>query len=70
MLSHISRQKKWRTKPRPPVLWVALTKRCNLCLKGIERTPTFGFILKTNDRLVKNSNELLVVGSSKTNKFN
>ena len=57
MTSHISRQKKW------------MTKSCNLCLKGIGRAPTFGVILKINEKLIKNWNELLLVGSSKTNKF-
>ena len=36
MTSHISRQKNW------------LTKSCNLCWRGIGRTPIFGVILKTN----------------------
>ena len=58
MTSHISRQKKW------------LVKTCNLCWKGIGRTPTFGVILKTNEKLIKNWNELLLVGSLETNKFN
>ena len=56
--SHISHQKKW------------LTKSCNLCWKGIRRTPTFGFILKTNEKFIKNWNELLLVGSLETNKLN
>ena len=47
-----------------------LTKNCNSCWKGIRRTPTFGFILKTNKKLIKNWNELLLVCYSKTNKFN
>ena len=55
MMSHIWRQKKWLTK---------------ICWKGIGRTPTFGFILKTNKKLIKNWNELLLVGSSETNKRN
>ena len=58
MTSHISRQKKW------------LTKTCNLCWKGIGRTPTFEFILKTNEKFLKNWNELLLVESLETNKFN
>ena len=58
MTSHISRQKKW------------LTKSCNLGWKGIGQTPTFGFILKTNEKLLKTWNELLLVGFWKTNKFN
>ena len=58
MRSHILRQKNW------------LTKRCNLCWKGIGQTPTFGIILKTNEKLIKNWNEFLLVGSSETNKFN
>ena len=57
MTSDISRQKKW------------LTKTCNLCCKGIGQTPTFEIILKTNKKLIKNWNELLLVESSKTNKF-
>ena len=57
MTSHISRQKKW------------LTKSSNLCWKGIGRTPTFGVILKTNEKLNKVWNELLQVGFSETNKF-
>ena len=57
MTSHIWRQKKW------------LTKTCNLCWKGIGRTPTFGVILKTNEKLSKNLNELLLVGSSEINIF-
>ena len=36
--SRISRQKKW------------MTKSSNLCWRGIGRTPTFGVILKTNDK--------------------
>ena len=35
-----------------------------LCWKGVGRTPTFGFILKTNEKSIKNWNELLLVGSS------
>ena len=35
-----------------PKKW--LTKRCNLCWKGIGPTPTFGIILKTNEKLIKN----------------
>ena len=58
MTSHISRQKKW------------LSKSYNLCWKGIGRTLAFGVILKTNEILFKNWNELLLVGSSETNKFN
>ena len=58
MMSHISRQKKW------------LTKICNLCRKVTGRTPTFGVILKNNEKLIKNLNEFLLVGSSETNKFN
>ena len=57
MTSHISRQKKW------------LTKRCNLCWKGIGRTETFGVILKTNKKLIEIWNELLLVGYSDTNEF-
>ena len=57
MTSHISRQKKW------------LTKSSNLCWRGIGRTPTFRVILKTNEKLIKIWNELLLVGSSETNKF-
>ena len=48
--SWISRQKKW------------MTKSSNLCWKGIGRTPTFGVILKTNEKLIKIWNELLLVG--------
>ena len=58
MKSHILRQKNW------------LTKSCYLCWEGIGRTPTFGVILKSNEKLIKNWNELLLVGSSDTNKFN
>ena len=50
-----------------PKSW--LTKSCNLCWKGIGRTPTFGVILKTNQKLIKIWNELLLVGFSETNKF-
>ena len=57
MTSHISRQKKW------------LTKKCNLCWKDIGQTPTFGVILKTNEKLIKIWNELLLVGYSEINKF-
>ena len=57
MTSHISRQKNW------------LTKSSNLCRRGVGRTPTFGVILKTNEKLIKIWNELLLVGFSKTNKF-
>ena len=46
MMSHILRQKKW------------LTKTFNLCWKGIGQTPTFGVILKTNEKLIKNWNKL------------
>ena len=42
---------------------------CNLCWKGIGRTPTFGVILKTNEKLIKIWNELLLVGFTETNKF-
>ena len=34
------------------------------------RTPTLKFILKTNEKFIKNWNELLLVGSLETNKFN
>ena len=47
-----------------------LTKSYNLCWKAIGRTPTFGVILKTNEKLFKSWNELLLLGSSETNKFN
>ena len=57
MTSHFSRQKYW------------LTKCCNLCWRGIGRTPTLGVILKTNEILMKNWDELLLVGFSETNKF-
>ena len=57
MTPHISRQKKW------------LTIRGNLCWKGIGRTPTFGVILKINQKLIKNWNELFLVGSSENNQF-
>ena len=36
---------------------------------SLGRTPTFGVILKTIEKLIKNWNELLPVGSSETNKF-
>ena len=52
MTSHIWRQKKW------------LTKSCNLCWKGIGRASIFGVVLKTNEKFIKNWNELLLVGSS------
>ena len=55
--SRISRQKKW------------MTKSSNLCWGGIGRTPTFGVILKTNEKLIKIWNELLLVGFSERNKF-
>ena len=58
MTPHILRKNKW------------LTKICNLFWKGIGRTLTFGVILKTNEKLFKNWNKLLLVGSSETNKFN
>ena len=58
MTSHISREKKW------------LTKSCNSCWKGLGQTPTVAAILKTNEQLFKNWNDLLLVGSSETNKFN
>ena len=57
MTSHILRQKN------------LLTKGCNLCWEGIGQTPTFEVILKTNENLIKIWNELLLVGSSETNKF-
>ena len=57
MTSHISRQKKW------------LIKTCNLCWKAIARTQTFGFIFKINEKFIKNWNEILLVGSLETNKF-
>ena len=55
--SHFSRQKKW------------MTKSSNLCWRGIGPTPTFGIILKTNEKLIKIWNELLLVGFSERNKF-
>ena len=58
MTSHIWHDKKW------------LTEICNLCPKGIERTPTFGIILKTDKELIKNGKEILLVCYSETNKFN
>ena len=58
MTSHISRQKS------------LLTKSYNLCWKGIRRTLTFGVILKTNEKFIKNWNILLLVGSLKAHKFN
>ena len=51
-----------------PKKW--LTKSSNLCWKGIGRRPTFEVILKINEKLIKNWNELLLVGSSETNNFN
>ena len=57
MTSHISRQKKW------------LTKSSNLCWRDIGQTPTFGAILKTNEKIIKIWSELLLVGFSETNKF-
>ena len=58
MTSHIWCENRW------------LTKSCNLCWKGIRRTPTYGVILKTNVKSIKNWNELLVVCSLETNDFN
>ena len=58
MTSHIGREKKW------------LTKSCNLYWKSIGRKPTFGVILKTNKKSIKNWNELLLVCYWETNKFN
>ena len=59
MTSHIWREKKW------------VIKSCRLCWKlGIKRTPTFGVILKTNEKLIENKNELLLVCYSETTKFN
>ena len=58
MTPYILRQKKW------------LTKTCNLCWKGIERTPSFGIIFKTNGKFIKNWNELLLIGSLETNNIN
>ena len=46
-----------------------LIKSSNLCWRGIGRTPTFGFILKTNEKLIKIWNELLLVGLWETNTF-
>ena len=57
MTTHISRQKNW------------LTKSSNLRWRSTGRTPTFGVILKTNEKLIKIWNELLLVGFSETNKF-
>ena len=57
MTSHIWRQKKW------------LTKNCNLCWKGIRQNQLLGFF-ETNEKLFKNWNKLLLVGSFETNKFN
>ena len=57
MTSHISHQKNWLILP------------CNLCSKGKERTQTFGVILKTKEKLIKNWNELLLVEPLETNKF-
>ena len=45
-------------------------KSCNLCWKSAGQTLTFGVILKTNKKLIKNWNELLLVCYSETNKFN
>ena len=58
MTSHISGQKR------------GLTKSCNLCWKGKGRTPTFGVNLKTNEKLIKYWNELLLVESLETNNIN
>ena len=55
--SHISHQRNW------------LTQSSDLCWRGIGRTPTFGVILKTNEKLIKIWNELFLVGFSETNKF-
>ena len=57
MASHISHQKKW------------LTKSCNLYWRDIGRIPTSKVILKTNEKLIKICNKLLLVGYSETNKF-
>ena len=58
MTSHTWREKK------------GLTKSCNLCWRGMGQTPTFGVILKSIKKLIKNWNELLLVCYSKTNKLN
>ena len=50
-----------------PKKW--MTKGSNLCWRGIGRTPTFGVILKTNEKLIKIWNELLLVGFSERNIF-
>ena len=50
-------QKKW------------LSKSCSLCWKGIGRTPTIGVILKTNEKLIRNWNKLLLDCSLEINKF-
>ena len=52
-VTHVAR-KKW------------LSKSYNLCWKGIEQTPTFGVILKTNEKLIKDWNKLLLVCCSET----
>ena len=58
MTSHIYRENKW------------LIKSCNLCWKDIGLTPAFGVIVKTNEKIIKNWNKLLLVCYSKTNRFN
>ena len=57
MTSHILCQKNW------------MTKSSNLCWRGVGRTPTFGVFLKTNEKLIKIWNELLLVEFLETNKF-
>ena len=47
--NNIWRQKKW------------LMEGCNLCWKGVGRTPTFGVVLKTSKKLLKNCDTLLLV---------
>ena len=50
-----------------PKKW--LTKSCNLCWKDIGQTPTIGVVLKTNQKITKIRNELLLVGFSETNEL-
>ena len=53
----------WREKKLPAIT-------CNLCQNGIGRAPTFEIILKINEKLIKNWNELLLICYSETKRFN
>ena len=56
-VTHLAR-KKWQIKS------------CNLCWKVIGRIPTLGVILKTNKKLDKKWNKLLLISYLETKKFN